>query len=146
MPVVAVSGGFDPIHVGHVRYIQEAAHHGEVHIYLNTDSWLQRKKGYVFMPFKDRAEILWSIKGVTLVVPADDDDDTVCASLQRWKPDFFAKGGDRKEDNTPELSLCNELGITVLFNMGGEKIESSSEIVKRAKKVADIPLECDWGK
>ena len=110
-PTVAVSGGFDPVHVGHVRMILEAAEVGDVIVIANSDEWLMRKKGYVFMPWKERAEILASIRGVLKVVTVDDSDGTVCEALRREKPTFFANGGDRKTDNTPEMDVCSELGI-----------------------------------
>ena len=131
---VAVSGGFDPIHVGHVRMIREAAEHGDVIVIANSDEWLLRKKGYVFMPWKERAEIIQSIKGVAAVFQADDDDDTVTESLLRLKPDIFANGGDRKQQNTPEMKVCDDIGIEMLWNVGGEKIQSSSELVAKSKQ------------
>ena len=131
---VAVSGGFDPIHVGHVRMIREAAEHGDVIVIANSDEWLLRKKGYVFMPWKERAEIIQSFKGVTAVFQADDDDDTVTESLLRLKPDIFANGGDRKQQNTPEMKVCDDIGIEMLWNVGGEKIQSSSELVAKSKQ------------
>lgn len=132
--IVAISGGFDPIHRGHVNMIEEAAQLGRVQVYLNTDEWLMRKKGYVFMPFEDRARILMSMKGVEMVIPVIDEDDTVCETIRMFKPDIFCNGGDRLPENTPELRVCCDLGIQVKFNVGGVKIESSSELVKRAKK------------
>ena len=132
--VVAVSGGFDPMHIGHVRMIQNAASVGNVLVIVNSDNWLTRKKGYVFMPFKERSEILRAIKGVVDVVEVDDSDDTVCEALKRCKPDYFANGGDRKQKNTPEMSVCESLGIKMLWNMGGGKIQSSSWLIKAAKK------------
>ena len=131
---VAVSGGFDPIHVGHIRMIREAAEHGDVIVIANSDEWLLRKKGYVFMPWKERAEIIQSIKGVTAVFQADDDDDTVTESLLRLKPDIFANGGDRKQQNTPEMKVCDDIGIEMLWNVGGGKIQSSSELVAKSKQ------------
>ena len=101
---MAVSGGFDPVHVGHVRMIREASTYGDVVVIINSDRWLKSKKGYVFMPWKERAEILESIKGVVSVVHATDDDGTVCDTLVDLKDilglDYFANGGDRKSDNT----------------------------------------------
>lgn len=126
---VVISGGFDPIHYGHIRYIREATKYGELTIILNTDSWLKRKKGYVFQPWEQRAEILRAIKGVRNVVLANDDDDTVSPTLRLLYPDYFAKGGDRTMDNTPEQSLCHELGIKLLWNCGGGKVASSQELV-----------------
>ena len=131
--IIAVSGGFDPVHVGHIQMIEEAAEHGDVLIIINSDDWLLRKKGYVFMPWKERAEIIESIKGVAAVFQADDDDDTVTESLLRLKPDIFANGGDRKTDNTPEMKVCDELGIEMIWNVGGGKIQSSSELVAKQK-------------
>lgn len=132
-PTVAVSGGFDPVHVGHVRMILEAAEVGDVIVIANSDEWLMRKKGYVFMPWKERAEILASIRGVLKVVTVDDSDGTVCEALRRENPTFFANGGDRKTDNTPEMDVCSELGIGLLWEVGGGKIQSSSELVKNVK-------------
>ena len=131
---VAVSGGCDPIHVGHIRMIREAAEHGDVIVIANSDEWLLRKKGYVFMPWKERAEIIQSIKGVTAVFQADDDDDTVTESLLRLKPDIFANGGDRKQQNTPEMKVCDDIGIEMLWNVGGGKIQSSSDLIRKAQE------------
>ena len=131
--VVAISGGFDPVHVGHVRMIAEAARMGDVIIIANSDAWLMRKKGYVFMKYDERQEILYNFKGVIDVVEAKDDDDSVCKTLEKIKPDIFANGGDRKSDNVPEVALCNKLGIELVWNAGGDKIQSSSELVANTK-------------
>ena len=131
---VAVSGGFDPVHVGHIRMIQEAAQYGDVIVILNSDDWLMRKKGYVFMSWTERAEILSSIKGVIKVVPVDDSDGTVCEALRREKPNCFANGGDRGNTNTPEVKVCDELGISLIWSTGGGKIQSSSDLVGRFLK------------
>lgn len=131
--VVAVSGGFDPVHVGHVRMIAEAAKLGDVVVIANSDTWLKRKKGYVFMTWEERQEILYNFKGVVDVYEAVDDDDTVCKTLEKLNPDIFANGGDRKGDNVPEVALCNRLGIELRWNVGGGKIQSSSELVAKAK-------------
>ena len=130
-PLVAVSGGFDPVHVGHVRMIAEAANHGDVIVIANSDAWLMRKKGYIFMTWEERQEILYNFKGVVDVLEGKDDDGSVCETLRHLKPDIFANGGDRKDINTPEVALCQELGIEMLWNMGGEKIQSSSELVAK---------------
>lgn len=132
--LVAVSGGFDPIHVGHVRMIQSSAAIGDVVVIVNSDEWLVRKKGYSFMPFNERAEIIEALQGVVAVVKADDDDGTVCQSLRELKPDVFANGGDRVNDNTPEGIVCNEAGIEMMWNVGGEKIQSSSWLVRDVNK------------
>ena len=131
---IMVSGGFDPLHSGHVRMILHASKYGSVVIVANSDNWLNRKKGYVFMSWEERAEILSSIKGVKSVERVDDSDGSVCEAIERIKPDYFANGGDRKIGNTPEVKLCNDLGITLVWNVGGEKTQSSSELVSASRK------------
>ena len=134
--VVAVSGGFDPIHVGHVRMIREAAKMGDVIVIANSDPWLMRKKGYVFMPYEERQEVLYAIKGVIDVVEAIDSDDTVCYTLERVSPDIFANGGDRKDGNVPEYDLCRRLGIEMRFGVGGsDKPQSSSWLVEKIRSL-----------
>ena len=133
-PTVMVSGGFDPVHAGHIRMIRDAGQHGNVIVITNSDDWLFRKKGFVFMEFSQRVEILNAIKGVILVDSVDDSDGTVCEAIRRLKPDFFANGGDRGRSNTPEQSVCEELGVELLWGIGGnQKLSSSSELVKKAR-------------
>ena len=131
---IMVSGGFDPIHIGHVRMILEASEHGDVIVVANSDDWLMRKKGYIFMPWEERAEIIRAIKGVSRVARVDDSDDSVCEAIERCRPDAFANGGDRKGNNTPEVALCDNLGIDLIWNVGGGKIQSSSDLVAASKK------------
>ena len=134
-PTVMVSGGFDPVHVGHIRLILDAAKFGDVIVIANSDQWLYRKKGFVFMTFDQRKEILDAIKGVVLVDSVNDTDGTVCEAIRRHNPTYFANGGDRKKTNTPEVDVCNELGIELLWGVGGNsKSESSSDLVKRVKE------------
>jgi D-beta-D-heptose 7-phosphate kinase/D-beta-D-heptose 1-phosphate adenosyltransferase len=130
---IMVSGGFDPIHIGHIRMILEASEYGDVVVVANSDDWLMKKKGYIFMSWDERAEILKSIKGVVEVSDVDDKDGTVCEALERIKPDFFANGGDRKADNIPEYDVCESFGIKMVWNVGGGKIQSSSDLVKSSK-------------
>ena len=132
---IAVSGGFDPVHVGHVRMIQAAAKFGDVIVICNSDAWLKRKKGYSFMPFEERAEIIRALKGVKEVVEADDDDGSVCETLKVLQPDFFANGGDRFNTNTPETQTCKKYDIEMLWGVGGGKIQSSSDLVANMKQV-----------
>jgi len=134
-PIIAVSGGFDPVHIGHVRMIQDAARYGDVMVIINSDDWLMRKKGYVFMPWEQRAEIMGNIKGVRFVTQVDDSDGTVCEALKRHRPDAFANGGDRKTKNTPEMDVCEELGIQMMWAIGGsDKPQSSSWLVNNLKE------------
>ena len=139
-PIIAVSGGFDPVHIGHVRMIQDAARYGDVMVIINSDDWLMRKKGYVFMPWQERAEIMGNIKGVRLVTQVDDSDGTVCEALKRHRPDAFANGGDRKTQNTPEMDVCEELGIQMMWAIGGnDKPQSSSWLVDKLKENKNGP-------
>ena len=133
-PTVMVSGGFDPVHAGHIRMIRHAAEYGDVIVIANSDAWLWRKKGFVFMEWERRVEILNAIKGVVLVDSVDDSDGTVCEAIRRHKPTYFANGGDRGRTNTPEQSVCESLGVELLWSIGGdEKIDSSSDLAKKAK-------------
>jgi len=86
------------------------------------------------MSWEERAEILSAIKGVKKVVPVDDSDGSVCEALRRENPTYFANGGDRTNKNTPEMEVCAELEISMLWGVGGEKIQSSSELVANVKK------------
>ena len=140
---VCVSGGFDPVHIGHLRMIQDAAQHGEVIVIVNSDDWLMRKKGYIFMPFEERCEILRGFIGVKETVGVEDSDNSVCEALARVKPTYFANGGDRKTNNTPEMKLCKELGIGLLWNVGGGKIQSSSTLVNDAGMITESETSDD---
>jgi len=137
-PTVMVSGGFDPVHAGHIRMIREASQHGDVIIVANSDDWLYRKKGFIFMEYERRVEILNAIKGVILVDSVDDTDGTVCEAIRRLKPTYFANGGDRGKTNTPEQTVCDEIGVQLLWGIGGEeKVDSSSDL---AQKVRDFEI------
>jgi glycerol-3-phosphate cytidylyltransferase-like family protein len=92
---------------------------------------LARKKGKSFMPLEDRVRLIEVMKMVDEVYGVVDQDHTVCETLRKYKPDLFANGGDRKLDNIPEVSVCEELGIKMIFNIGGEKKRSSSELLKK---------------
>mgnify|MGYP006154772255 FL=1 len=136
--IVCVSGGFDPIHIGHVRMIQDASQLGEVIVIANSDEWLMRKKGYVFMTYAERQEIIYAIKGVIDVVEASDDDNTVCKTLRNLNPHIFANGGDRGTKNTPEMAVCKELDIQMVWGMGGnDKPQSSSWLIDAIKNKAE---------
>ena len=142
--VVAVSGGFDPIHVGHVRMFREAKALGdELVVILNNDNWLRAKKINIFMPEEERKEVIEALAVVDRVVLTEHgmrpSDMSVCRELAELRPDIFANGGDRKLDNIPEVPLCNEIGCEMIFNVGdGGKVQSSSwllaDYVARATK------------
>jgi len=137
--VVAISGGFDPIHIGHVRMIAEAKKLGdELVVIINNDNWLRMKKGYVFMPQEQRREIIEHIKGVDRVVftkhKKGTTDMSVCEALKSLNPDIFANGGDRVTTNVPEVTLCKKIGIKMVWNVGnGGKVQSSSWLVSAVK-------------
>ncbi len=132
-----ISGGFDPIHPGHIAMIESAREYGEVHIILNSDAWLIRKKGFLFQPWIDRKKILEAY--TPFIHSVDDTDGTVCEALARIKPDYFGNGGDRGPGNTPELLLCEQLGIEPVFELGGGKYASSSIVNSRSR------VETRWG-
>ena len=140
---IVVSGGFDPLHVGHLRMMQEAAKHGDLTVIINSDNWLLRKKGYVFMPWEERAEIIGAYDFVNEVAMAIDNDKTVVESLKEIKPDIFANGGDRENYNTPEARYCKENNIEMLWGVGGGKVQSSSTMVKdvtQKKRKKDLEI------
>ena len=134
--VVAVSGGFDPIHIGHIRYLQEAKALGNfLVVILNNDHWLKKKKGYLLMPQKERKEILEAIRAVDRVVisahPKNPKDMSVGRELRKIRPHIFANGGDRTHANIPEVALCKKINCEMAFNVGrGGKVQSSSWILK----------------
>lgn len=118
-PIVCVSGGFDPYHVGHARMLQGASHFGRLVVILNSDDWLMKRHGYVLMPWAERKEMIMAIKGVSEVTHVRDEDGTVCEALERIKPDVFANGGLRTKENTPEREMCEKFGIKMVWGIGG---------------------------
>jgi len=148
---VAVSGAFDPIHVGHIRYLREAAKLGDrLIVILNRDDFLLRKKGFIFRPFEDRKEILESIKGVDEVIASMDDDQTVSKTLEVVKPDIFAKGGFRTgPQNIPEAETCRAIGCQLVTNVGGGKYRADKELDSKIKgygehETGKMEIECPF--
>ena len=137
-----VSGGFDPIHEGHIANILESYENSDGVIALvNSDEWLCRKKGKNFMNFKTRSTVVNAIKGVIDTIAFDDSDNSACNGLEIVRKKYpndiliFAKGGDRTADNIPEIPTCKKLNIEIKYNIGkkisGEdKPNSSSWILK----------------
>ena len=126
---IALSGGFNPSRKSHIAMILEASKLGDVVIFLNSDEWCKRHSwnGQLFSVYKNREAILKLIPGVVDVIPADDKDDTVCKTLEAFKPDFFGNGGERNLDNTPEVDLCKKLGIGLMWYLGDSSDEKLLE-------------------
>ena len=126
------------MHIGHVRLFQAAKKMGDkLIVILNNDNWLLAKKGYVFMPQKERKEILEALADVNKVIltahPKNPKDMSVCQELLKIKPQIFANGGDRNQKNipAPEVKTCRAIGCKMVYNIGrGGKIQSSSWLVK----------------
>ena len=144
MITVAISGGFDPVHIGHIRLIKEARNLGDrLVVILNNDNWYGVKGRRVFMPDKERKEIIEALKPVDRVIMTKHKpgtkDISVCRELEELKPDIFANGGDRFKNNIPEVAVCNKIGCKMIFNVGqGGKIQSSSWLLEKyVKKVAE---------
>lgn len=128
--VVAFSGYFNPLHVGHIEGLELAKKLGDkLIVIVNNDKQAILKNGKEFMPFKERIEIVKALRCVDEVFPSIDEDRTVCRSLAVVKPDIFAKGGDRTAGEIPEGPICRELGIKIVDGLGA-KIQASSELIK----------------
>ena len=128
MKTVAISGYFDPIHVGHLEYITEARKLGDkLIVIVNNNNQCVLKKGKPFMDEKDRVIITSSLKDVDEVYLSVDHDKTVCKSLELLKPDIFANGGDRKNNEIPESAICKKYNIQIIDGLG-KKIRSSSDL------------------
>ena len=138
--IVLVSGGFDPVHSGHIKLIQEASKYGSVVVLLNSDKWLQKKKGIEFLPFNERATIMMALKNVIDVISCGNKDDTCLDGINKAIRKYndckikFANGGDRNDKSTPESIFCLENNIELLWGIGGQdKSNSSSWILKKWK-------------
>ena len=128
MKRIAISGYFDPIHVGHIEYINNAKKLGDwLVVIVNNNNQCALKKGKYFMDEKDRVLIVKNIKAVDEVFLSIDEDKTVCKSLKKVNPDVFANGGDRKNYEIPESKVCKENNIQIIDGLG-DKIRSSSDL------------------
>jgi cytidyltransferase-like protein len=130
MKIVIVTGGFDPIHSGHIALLKEAKNLGHaLAVGLNSDEWLRRKKGHEFMPWSERSAIIENLKMVDIVFSFDDSDGSAIDAIKRVKevyPDdeiIFANGGDRTKDNIPEMVFED---VEFVFGVGGEDKKNSS--------------------
>ena len=128
MKKVCISGYFDPLHVGHIEYINKAKKLGDyLVVIVNNNLQCKLKKGKFFMDENDRVEIVRNLKSVDEVFLSIDDDKTVCQSLKILKPSIFANGGDRKNYEIPESKVCDMYNIEIIDGLG-EKIRSSSDL------------------
>ena len=128
MKKIAVSGYFDPIHVGHIEFINNAKKLGDwLVVIVNNNNQCALKKGKYFMDEMDRVLIVKYIKAVDEVFLSIDEDKTVCKSLKKVNPDVFANGGDRKNYEIPESKVCKENNIQIIDGLG-DKIRSSSDL------------------
>ena len=143
MKIVLVTGGFDPIHSGHIEYFNAARELGDkLVVGLNSDEWLTRKKGQPFMPWQERATIVAALHSVDRVINFNDTDGTASDAIRKAREIFsnheiiFANGGDRTKENIPEMELLTEyLNLTFVFGVGGEdKLNSSSWLLQNWDK------------
>ncbi len=151
MNIVIVSGYFNPIHSGHIDYLQSAKKHGDLlFVIVNNDNQVKVKGSVPFMDEEERVSIVQNIKGVNSAIVSIDTDGSVCKTLKiiydmmstlGIEEFIFANGGDRKNDNIPEYKLCEDLGIRMEFGVGGGKTQSSSNLINKAKNTSHHP---DW--
>jgi len=144
---IMTSGGYDPIHGGHISCIQSARHkafqqmsHGralqinEFIVVVNGDRFLEQKKGRAFMPLRARCQVVSAIRGVDYVVPfiaTNHNDMSVCEAIEIIKPTYFCKGGDRNLDNIPEVDVCKKIGTEIITGCGEDKYWSSSDFINK---------------
>jgi cytidyltransferase-like protein len=147
--IVLVTGGFDPLHSGHIAYFKAARKLGDrLIVGVNSDAWLNRKKGRAFMPFNERAEIIHNLKMVDGVVEFNDDDGTALNAIQKVRLNFpsdriiFANGGDRTPTNIPEYNIQDD-NLEFVFGVGGEDKKNSSSWILEEWKAPKT--ERTWG-
>ena len=138
--IVVTSGYFDPLHFGHIELLRKAKKLGDkLIVIVNNEKQTKLKKGYEFMPFKERCEIIRALVFVNEVFESIDEDITVCKSLEALKPDIFAKGGDRFSYEIPEAEICKRYKIEIVHGLGN-KIQSSSELVRKQREFSKATI------
>jgi cytidyltransferase-like protein len=138
--IVLVTGGFDPLHSGHIAYLESAKKLGDILVVgVNSDAWLTRKKGQAFMPWRERSAIIRALHCVDFVIDFDDADGTARHAIQMTRQSYpqdhiiFANGGDRTDKNIPEMDI-NDTNLKFAFGVGGfNKANSSSWILEEWK-------------
>lgn len=149
MKIVLVTGGFDPLHSGHIEYFKEAKKLGDkLIVAVNSDKWLERKKGKSFMSFAERASVIRALTGVDFVIDFNDDDDTAKHAIEMVRMSYprntiiFANGGDRVDTNIPEMDI-KDSNVKFVFGIGGfNKANSSSWLLQEWKAPKTIR---SWG-
>jgi cytidyltransferase-like protein len=150
--IVLVTGGFDPLHSGHIAYFKAAKKLGdELHVGLNSDEWLTRKKGRPFMSFKERVSIIDELSIVDKVISFDDSDDSACGAIYKTMATngtiniIFANGGDRTNTTTPEFKTYGDMpNVEFAFGVGGEDKKNSSSWI--LKEWSQPTTERAWGR
>lgn len=149
--IVLISGGFDPIHSGHIEYIKEAKKLGDILVVAaNSDAWLEKKKGKAFLPIKERIAILESIKGVDFAMSFDDRDGSAKAAIRMVRQSYpqdkiiFANGGDRVARNIPETSI-RDPNIEFVYGVGGSNKKNSSSWILQEWKSDGEKIFRPWG-
>lgn len=127
--IVATSGYFNPLHIGHLNYLKAAKKLGNKLIVIVNNDIQCKFKGNNFMNETERMDIIAELKCIDEVILSIDTDKTVCKTLKLLKPNIFANGGDRFANNIPEYNLCKKMGIKMVFGVGGKKIQSSSKLL-----------------
>mgnify|MGYP000435068522 CR=1 FL=1 len=147
--IVLITGGFDPLHSGHIAYFKAAKQLGDILVVgVNSDSWLTRKKGAPFMPYMERSAIVRNIVGVDFVIDFDDSDGSAKHAIQMVRASYpqdtivFANGGDRTQTNIPEMDL-NDPNVEFVFGVGGEDKKNSSSWILQEWKAPKT--ERPWG-
>jgi cytidyltransferase-like protein len=149
--IVLISGGFDPIHSGHIEYIKEAKKLGDILVVaVNSDQWLIKKKGKAFLPQKERIAIINALKGVDFVIAFNDDDGTARNAIEMVRQSYpqdhiiFANGGDRIERNVPEKDV-KDSNIEFVFGVGGSNKKNSSSWILQDWMTQAGEVERPWG-
>ena len=138
--IVLATGGFDPIHDGHIHYLEASKNLGDkLYVGLNSDKWLERKKGKAFMPFDVRKKVIENLKMVDKVISFNDNEEDACDAIyqliKKYDRITFANGGDRTQKNSPEYKVYSRMPwVRFEFGVGGTKINSSSNLLKKYEK------------